>query len=57
MKPLVINPMLLELKMAKEIVAEIVHARPSKVEKIIQRRLEDMNRSGTDQPHLGKLRI
>ena len=36
-----LNPMLLELQTAKEILAEIFHARTGKVEDMIQRRLEE----------------
>jgi hypothetical protein len=39
LKPTV-NPRILELQTAKEILAEIFHARPSYVEEIIERRLE-----------------
>ena len=34
-------PRLLELETAKEVIAEIFHARPSDVEMMIQRRLEE----------------
>jgi hypothetical protein len=36
---LMVNPRLLELETAKEILEEIFHARPSDVEDMIQRRL------------------
>ena len=36
----VINPKVLELQTAKEILAEVFHARPGEVEEMIQRRLE-----------------
>ena len=38
-----INPRLLELQTAKEILEEIFHARPSDVEDMINKRLEEMN--------------
>jgi len=38
-----INPRLLELETAKEILEEVFHARPSDVEDMIQRRLEENN--------------
>ena len=38
-----INPRLLELQTAKQILEEIFHARPSDVEKMIQMRLEEKN--------------
>jgi hypothetical protein len=37
----VINPKVLELQTAKEILAEVFHARPGEVEEMIQRRLEE----------------
>jgi hypothetical protein len=37
----IINPRLMELEMAKQILEEIFHARPSEVEEMIQRRLEE----------------
>jgi hypothetical protein len=40
-EPRMINPRLLELETAKEILEEIFHARPSDVEDMIQRRLEE----------------
>ena len=36
-----VNPRLLELHTAKEILAEIFHARPGEVEEMIQSRLEE----------------
>jgi len=36
-----VNPRLLELQTAKQILQEIFHARPSDVEDTIQRRLEE----------------
>ena len=36
-----VNPRLLELQTAKQILEEIFHARPSDVEDMIQRRLEE----------------
>jgi hypothetical protein len=36
-----VNPRLLELQTAKEILGEIFHARPGKVEEMIQNRLEE----------------
>ena len=36
-----INPRLMELETAKEILEEIFHARPSDVDDMIQRRLEE----------------
>ena len=37
----VINPKVLELETAKEILAEVFHARPGEVEEMIQMRLEE----------------
>ena len=37
----IINPRLMELETAKEILTEIFHARPSDVDDMIQRRLEE----------------
>jgi hypothetical protein len=39
----VVAPKVLELQMAKEILAEVFHARPADVEEMIQRRLEEKN--------------
>jgi hypothetical protein len=39
-KPMV-SPKVLELETAKEILAEVFHARPGEVEEMIQRRLEE----------------
>jgi hypothetical protein len=36
-----VNPRLLELQTAKEILAEIFHARPGEVDEMIQNRLEE----------------
>jgi hypothetical protein len=36
-----VNARVLELEMAKEILAEVFHARPADVEEMIQRRLEE----------------
>lgn len=36
-----VNPMLLELQTAKEILAEIFHARPADVEEMIRSRLKE----------------
>jgi hypothetical protein len=41
-KPMV-SPKVLELETAKEILAEVFHARPADVEEMIQRRLEERN--------------
>ena len=38
-----INPRLLELQIAKQIIEEIFHARPSDVDEMIQMRLEEKN--------------
>jgi hypothetical protein len=38
---LAINPKVLELQTAKEILAEVFHARPGEVEEMIQMRLEE----------------
>jgi len=38
-----VNPRLMELETAKQILEEIFHARPSDVEEMIQRRLEEKN--------------
>ncbi|MGD0952726.1 MAG: hypothetical protein ABR985_10105 [Methanotrichaceae archaeon] len=40
---IMVNPILLELQTAKQILEEIFHARPSDVEEIIQMRLEEKN--------------
>jgi hypothetical protein len=40
-----IGPKVLELQTAKEILAEVFHARPADVEEMIQRRLEEKNSS------------
>jgi hypothetical protein len=37
----VVNPRLMELETAKEILAEVFHARPGEVEDMIQRKLEE----------------
>ncbi len=42
---LMVNPRLLELETAKEILEEVFHARHSEVEEMIQRRLEEENLS------------
>jgi hypothetical protein len=42
---LMVNPRLLELKTAKEILEEVFHARPSDVDDMIQRRLDENNLS------------
>jgi len=42
---LMVNPRLLELETAKEILEEVFDARPSDVEDVIQRRLEENNLS------------
>ncbi|TFH50461.1 MAG: hypothetical protein E4G89_03355 [Methanothrix sp.] len=41
----------MELETAKEILAEVFHARPGEVEEIIQRRLEE--RSGPEKREVG----
>ena len=38
-----INPRLMELETAKQILEEVFHARPSEVDDMIQRRLEEKN--------------
>jgi hypothetical protein len=38
-----VNPRLLELQTAKQILQEIFHARPSEVEEMIKMRLEEKN--------------
>ena len=38
-----VNPRRLELETAKQILEEVFHARPSDVEEMIQRRLEEKN--------------
>ena len=38
-----VNPRLMELETAKQILAEVFHDRPSDVEDMIQMRLEEMN--------------
>ena len=43
MKLPVVIPKILELQTAKEILAEVFHARPGEVEEMIQRRLEERN--------------
>ena len=47
-----INPKVLELQTAKEILAEVFHARPGEVEEMIQRRLEE--RSGPEEREEGR---
>ena len=39
----IVNPRLVELETAKEILEEIFHARPADVEEMIQMRLEEKN--------------
>ncbi len=39
-----VNPRIIELQTAKEILAEVFHARPADVEEMIQKRLEEKNR-------------
>jgi hypothetical protein len=46
----IINPRLLELETAKQILEEVFHARPSDVEDMIQRRLEENNLSSDTRP-------
>ena len=38
-----VNPRLIELEMAKQILEEVFHARPADVEEMIQMRLEEKN--------------
>ena len=38
-----LNPRLIELEMAKQILEEVFHARPSEVEEMIQNRLQEKN--------------
>ena len=38
-----VNPRILELETAKQIIEEIFHARPSDVEEMIQMRLDEKN--------------
>jgi len=40
---LTLNPRLIELEMAKQILEEVFHARPSEVEEMIQNRLQEKN--------------
>ncbi len=40
---LMVNPRLLELETAKQILEEIFHARPSDIDEMIQMRLEEKN--------------
>ena len=40
---IMVNPRLLELQTAKQILEEIFHARPSDVDEMIQMRLEEKN--------------
>jgi len=40
---IMVNPRLLELQMAKQILEEIFHARPSDVDEMIRMRLEEKN--------------
>jgi len=46
-----VNTKVLELQTAKEILAEVFHARPADVEEMIQRRLEE--RSGPEEREVG----
>jgi hypothetical protein len=43
------NPKVLELQTAKEILAEVFHARPGEVEEMIQRRLEESGPEGHEE--------
>jgi hypothetical protein len=43
----VVNPKVLELQTAKEILAEVFHARPGEVEEMIQIRLEEISKNHT----------
>ncbi len=50
-----VNPRLLELQAAKEILAEIFHARSEDIEEMIQIRLEERNWATEQAPIYGKL--
>ncbi len=50
-----INPRLLELQTAKEILAEIFHARPAEVKEMIQSRLEERSWEAERMPIYGEL--
>ncbi len=50
------NPRLLKLQAAKEILAEIFHARPEDIEEMIQSRLEERNWATEQAPIYGELR-
>ena len=51
---MMVNLKVLELQTAKEILAEVFHARPADVEEMIQRRLEE--RSLPDEKNTGRRR-
>ncbi len=46
LKPKKINPRLMELKAAKEILTEIFHARPEDIDDMIQSRIEERECAG-----------
>jgi hypothetical protein len=48
----IINPKLMELETAKEILAEIFHTRPSDIEDMIQSRLLEERSCSADQTRL-----
>ncbi len=50
-----VNPRLLELQAAKEILAEIFRARPEDIEEMIQSRLEKRSWSAEQAPIYGEL--
>lgn len=54
-KPQKISPRLLELQAAKEILAEIFHARPEDIEDMIQSRLEERSRAVEEMPESNEL--
>ncbi len=49
------NPRLLKLQAAKEILAEIFHARSEDIEEMIQSRLEDRSRTNEQAPIYSEL--
>lgn len=54
-EPKKISSRLLELQAAKEILAEIFHARPEDIEDMIQGRLEEKSRAGEQMLSPGEL--
>lgn len=55
LEPKKINSRLLELQAAKEILAEIFHARPADIEDMIRSRLEERGRAVEEMPESDEL--